>query len=300
MRYRVGGYVLDQRKFEVRKADCLVPAEPQVLSLIFLLIENRDRLVTKDELVDEIWDGRAVSDSAISTRIKSARQLLGDDGEAQRLIRTIHGKGFRFVGEVIADQTDGGRNIDESHSRRPARGSTKGRILMTVAAITTLLLIGLLWLRPSEAGPVTVAVKSATTSRASDGLARDLTAKLGMLNGVTEGTIRLLEEDAGTNPDLYFEVGSSSRGQETETSLFLLNRKRQLLWSKEFRRPDANLSDMKQQMAFSAGAALQCAVDTLSDSTSRLDGQTRNVYINGCAAHTEVSEENYRDLRTTF
>jgi len=103
MRYRVGEHVLDLRKFELRKNDCLLSAEPQVLSLLFLLVENRDRLVSKDELVATIWGGRAVSDSAISSRIKSARQLLGDDGEAQRLIRTVHGRGFRFVGDVSAE-----------------------------------------------------------------------------------------------------------------------------------------------------------------------------------------------------
>ena len=103
MRYRVGEYVLDLRKFELRKNGNLLSAEPQVLSLLFLLVENRDRLVTKDELVATIWGGRAISDSAISSRIKSARQLIGDDGEAQRLIRTVHGKGFRFVGEVSAE-----------------------------------------------------------------------------------------------------------------------------------------------------------------------------------------------------
>lgn len=102
MQYRVGDYVLDLRKFELRMGNRVLPAEPQVLALLFLLVENRDRLVSKDELVATVWSGRAVSDSAISSRIKSARQLLGDDGEAQRLIRTIHGKGYRFVGEASA------------------------------------------------------------------------------------------------------------------------------------------------------------------------------------------------------
>ena len=111
MRYRVGEHVLDLRKFELRKNGCLVPVEPQVLSLLFLLVENRDRLVTKDELVATIWGGRAISDSAISSRIKSARQVLGDDGDTQRLIRTIHGKGFRFVEEVSA----GAAEINGTH-----------------------------------------------------------------------------------------------------------------------------------------------------------------------------------------
>ena len=103
MRYRLGEHVLDLRQFELRKNDHLVPAEPQVLSLLFLLVENRDRLVSKDELVATIWGGRAISDSAISSRIKSARKLLGDDGDAQRLIRTVHGRGFRFVGQVSVE-----------------------------------------------------------------------------------------------------------------------------------------------------------------------------------------------------
>ena len=106
MRYRVGDYVLDLRKFELRKNDRVLAAEPQVLSLLFLLVEHRDRLVSKDELIASVWDGRAISDSAISSRIKSARQLLADDGKAQRLIRTVHGKGFRFVGDVSACESE--------------------------------------------------------------------------------------------------------------------------------------------------------------------------------------------------
>lgn len=105
MRYRVGDCVLDLLAFELRKHDLVLAAEPQVLCLLFLLVEHRDRLVSKDELIATVWNGRVVSDSAISSRIKSARRLLGDDGEAQRLIRTIHGKGYRFVGEVSADET---------------------------------------------------------------------------------------------------------------------------------------------------------------------------------------------------
>jgi len=106
MQYRVGQFTLDLRKFELIEDGRALPVEPQVLSLIFHLVENRDRLVSKDELVATIWGGRAISDSAISTRIKSARKLLGDDGEAQRLIRTVHGKGFRFVGEVTVAESE--------------------------------------------------------------------------------------------------------------------------------------------------------------------------------------------------
>ena len=99
MIYLFEDFELDQARFELRRGGETLPTEPQVLSHLLLLAENHDRLVSKDEIIDKIWDGRAVSDSALSSRIKSARKLLGDDGRAQRLIRTVHGVGFRFAVE---------------------------------------------------------------------------------------------------------------------------------------------------------------------------------------------------------
>lgn len=100
MIYRFGDFELDARTMELRREGAAVPVEPQVFALLLLLVENRDRLVSKDELIEKIWEGRAVSDSALTSRIKSARQALGDDGKAQRYIRTLHGQGFRFVAEA--------------------------------------------------------------------------------------------------------------------------------------------------------------------------------------------------------
>ncbi len=77
-----------------------VAVEPRAFTLLCYLVENRDRLVTKDELVEHVWAGRFITDTAISTLIKTARRALDDDGKAQRLIRTVHGRGFRFVGTV--------------------------------------------------------------------------------------------------------------------------------------------------------------------------------------------------------
>jgi len=87
-------------RFELRRDGAHVHVEPQVLSLLILLAENHGRMVSKDEIIDAIWDGRIVSESAVAARIKAARKAIGDDGKEQRLIRTIHGKGFRFVGDV--------------------------------------------------------------------------------------------------------------------------------------------------------------------------------------------------------
>jgi TolB-like protein len=93
-------FELDPARFELRKAGAVVAAEPQVLSLLLLLASNSERMIGKDEIIEKIWGGRIVSEAAVASRVKSARQALGDDGTEQRLIRTVHGKGFRFVGEV--------------------------------------------------------------------------------------------------------------------------------------------------------------------------------------------------------
>src|SRR5262245_42412969 len=104
MLYRFDDLELDTTQAELRAGGKGVPVEPQVFALLTLLVEKRHRLVSKDEIVEKVWDGRVVSDAAIASRVKSARQSIGDDGKAQRCIRTIHRQGFRFVAEVRAAQ----------------------------------------------------------------------------------------------------------------------------------------------------------------------------------------------------
>jgi TolB-like protein len=97
-------FELDTDRVELRRHGQPVPVEPQVFALLSLLVENRHRLVPRSELIDTIWAGRAVSETALSSRVKSARQALADDGASQRYIRTVHGQGFRFVGSVRAPE----------------------------------------------------------------------------------------------------------------------------------------------------------------------------------------------------
>jgi len=103
MIYRFDGGALDVARRELSVGGAAVHIEPQVFALLRLLIENRDRLVSKDEIIDRIWGGRIVSDAAIASRIKSARAAIGDDGKTQRLIRTKARAGVRFVGHAISE-----------------------------------------------------------------------------------------------------------------------------------------------------------------------------------------------------
>ena len=102
MIYAFEDFVLDTDKVELSAAGGTIPLEPQVFALLRLLIENHDRMVSKDEIIERVWGGRIVSDSAVASRVKSVRHALGDDGRTQRVIRTVHGLGFRFVAEVSA------------------------------------------------------------------------------------------------------------------------------------------------------------------------------------------------------
>ena len=93
-------YSLDIERRELRRGTDLIAAEPQVFDLLQYLISNRERVVSKDDLIAAVWKGRIVSESALTSRINAVRNALGDSGEQQRLIRTIARKGHRFVGEV--------------------------------------------------------------------------------------------------------------------------------------------------------------------------------------------------------
>jgi predicted ATPase/DNA-binding winged helix-turn-helix (wHTH) protein len=95
---------LDLDRFELRVRGQTQPVEPQVLDVLTALVRHRERVVSKEELLDEVWHHRFVTESALTSRIKSARRAIGDDGTAQRLIRTVHGRGYQFIGDVRVDE----------------------------------------------------------------------------------------------------------------------------------------------------------------------------------------------------
>jgi adenylate cyclase len=103
VQFRFIDHILDVERRELRRGSKLVSLEPQVFDLLAYLITQRDRVVSKDDLLNAVWDGRVVSDATLASRIASARRAIADNGGAQRLIRTIHGRGVRFVGELLDD-----------------------------------------------------------------------------------------------------------------------------------------------------------------------------------------------------
>ena len=98
-------HTLDTERRELYRGSEPIAVEPQVFDLLIYLMENRDRVVSKDDLIASVWGGRIVSDSTLTSRINAARKAVGDSGEEQKLIRTIARKGLRFVGEVRTQPT---------------------------------------------------------------------------------------------------------------------------------------------------------------------------------------------------
>jgi DNA-binding winged helix-turn-helix (wHTH) protein/alpha-beta hydrolase superfamily lysophospholipase len=106
--FSFGDFALDCERRELHARGAAIQVEPQVFDLLVYLIENRDRVVSKDDLIASVWAGRIVSDSTVDSRINAVRKALGDSGGRQQFVRTIARKGFRFIGEVkAAAKTDG-------------------------------------------------------------------------------------------------------------------------------------------------------------------------------------------------
>src|SRR5262249_11918001 len=105
VQFHFADHKLDTDRRELRRGSEGIEVEPQVLDLLIYLLEKRDRVVSKDDLVASVWGGRVVSDATLTSRIYAARKAVGDSGRGQKLIRTIARKGFRFVGAVRTQPT---------------------------------------------------------------------------------------------------------------------------------------------------------------------------------------------------
>src|SRR5580698_10039059 len=115
-------YAFDTDRRELHRGSDVVAVAPKVFDLLAFLIRKRDRVVSKEDLINEIWNGRSVSDAALTTRLNAARSAIGDSGQEQRLVKTLPRKGFRFVGPVLEAlwPIDASVAGDQMEHRKPA------------------------------------------------------------------------------------------------------------------------------------------------------------------------------------
>ena len=118
-RYLFTDVEVDLDRYEVRRGGEVIAVEPQVFDVLVHLLDHRDRVVTKEEILDAVWGDRFVSESALTSRIKSARQAVGDDGRQQRVIRTVHGRGYQFVAPVDVEAPTDAHVVPTSRAAGP-------------------------------------------------------------------------------------------------------------------------------------------------------------------------------------
>ena len=138
MRYLFEDYALDTDRRELCRCGDVVRIEPQAFDLLEYLIRNRERVVSRDDLIACIWGGRIVSDSAMTTRINAARYAIGDTGKAQRLIKTVPRKGIRFVGTVREEEASGSLGSDVSLRPSTSYPSLPDKPSIAVLAFTNM------------------------------------------------------------------------------------------------------------------------------------------------------------------
>lgn len=266
--FRVGGAAIDPVSRNAEYAGDHERLPPQTLKVLIALARRRNQVVTRSELVECCWDGRVVGDDVINRSIQLLRQFAERAGGF--LIETVPKTGYRLV------------EADVGQKAWPHRWLIAGgaAIMLLIAAAIRL------WWPSTEPNATTVAVIAADGSRVTQELSRSLLTRLGSLQAAKTDSMKLvgLAEQSTNDADLILEVSGASNGHATEANLVLLSGKdRSVLWSKDFNQPPDKLADLEQQLAFTTGRVLDCALEGRSAEGSQLPEDSFKLYLNGCA-----------------
>ena len=262
MIYRFDGFELDLARLELRADGAVRPLEPQVFALLALLVANGERVVSRDEIIEKVWDGRVVSDSAIDSRVKTARQALGDDGRTQRFIRTLQRKGFRFIADARVVGAEPRVAIVAAREEPPA--ATPGA-------------------RPSIAVlPFRLIGPTATYAPLADALAHELIADLARLHWLfvtaRESSFRLrgAEADPGEIGRLlgvrYYLSGSVEQTGSRLAVMVELTDTRDggVVWAENFVVPIGDLHQLREDIRNQTLSALEIRIPAHEASLARL------------------------------
>jgi len=237
MIFRFGNWELDTELYELRQDGRQCQVEPQVFNVLEFLVRNHERVVSRDELLEEVWRGRVVSDATLSTCIKAVRKAVGDDGHAQQLIKTVHGRGFRFIGE-----------LEQSDRRKETSPSTPTPAIKK-SGLTTIALL-----------PFDVFSNDPELEFFADGLVEDLTTLLARTPGLlvisrsssfsykrTHPTAARVREEMGV--DLMLEGSVRSVGDQVRINVQLIDTEDGgHLWARRFDRSADRILELQDEI----------------------------------------------------
>lgn len=135
MNFQFGAFIVDTDRLELMHGEDVIALQPQAFSLLIFLIENRDRVVSKDEIFDNVWQGRIVGDGTLNARVNALRRALGDDGARQTMIKTYPRQGFRFVGIMTQGQTSSNFNTPIAQRSEPEHRGMAAPVEKTSLAV---------------------------------------------------------------------------------------------------------------------------------------------------------------------
>jgi DNA-binding winged helix-turn-helix (wHTH) protein/TolB-like protein/Tfp pilus assembly protein PilF len=285
MKYQIAEFLIDTARFRISSGDVAVPVEPKVFDLLVYLIGHRDRVVTREELFKEVWDGREVSDATLSNHVKSARKVLGDSGELQSTIQTIRGRGYQFIAPVTV--VPNGGEADAAPAPRPAARSWRlplGVVGVLVAALAGWYFFALPPAESKSTSPYLVVVPfdvsgeaSATWRPFADQVTRELILNLRKISGlrVVPATSAFAFKDNKVHdhirsqlPEVQYVldgVVSISSGNSLRITAELEDlRKGMVVWDKKYegRTDDTNLFAMQSSIAAAVSESLKVAILT--------------------------------------
>jgi DNA-binding winged helix-turn-helix (wHTH) protein/TolB-like protein/Tfp pilus assembly protein PilF len=291
MKYQIADYTLDTARYRITHGDAVIPAEPKVFDLLVYLIRHRDRVLSREELFREVWDGREVSDATLSNHVKSARKILGDSGELQQTILTIRGRGYQFVAPVTV--TPEGTSTSAEPALQAATGVVdKPRAWRWPAAIVGVLLIAALigWralesrqARPAADMPYLVVVPFDVSGVAPDAwrpfadqMTREVIRNLRKISGlrVVPAVSAFTFKDNKTRdhirsqlPDVRYVLDgvvsiSADKTLRITPELEDLDHGGRIVWDKDYvgRTDDANIFAMQSGIATAVSDSLKVAI----------------------------------------
>jgi DNA-binding winged helix-turn-helix (wHTH) protein/tetratricopeptide (TPR) repeat protein len=276
---------------KVKPAECAIIAngerrelQPRVMQVLVALAKARPRVVSRDRLVQLCWGGRIVGDDAVNRCILALRHLAADLMPPPFRIETISRVGHRLVENPAPAEAATTR-------ARPRRLVGMAGMLLLLATGAVLLAMVIVQ-RGEKRNAPTVLVRTRVNDPAARELADDLAAKLASLQTARAASMRLIDDsgDGRVRADFVLELGALSHAGSTGADLVLkAGRDGAILWSEELEQPSSNLADLRQQVAFTAARVLGCASEASETDRRRLNQQSLKLYLNGCAALTDLA-----------
>lgn len=331
MIYRFRDCELDTERLELRRAGVVQPLEPQVFRLLAYLIENRERVVTRNELYEKIWNGRVVAESALYSRIKTARAAIGDEGQAQELIRTVSRTGYQFVAGLEESGTPRETPANEPPASDSNAGATQRRRKFQVGLVlgaVVALAAGYWFLRSVEtsnsvAAPAVPSIAvlpfvdmSPAKDQAyfADGIAEEIInslAQVGNLRVIARTSsfafrdhnadITAIRRELGVTHVLEGSVRKS--GDQVRVTVQLIDAStHEHVWSRNYDRKLQDIFDVQSSIASAVSDSLHLS---LADTSIERHSQTRNAqafehYLQGRFVYTRRGPGDLEKARKSF